>query len=59
LAKQEAEKTGISVQKLIKYYKDSNRDETLLEDKVIKFLKENNNTKEVNAEEKFQEKKGK
>jgi len=59
LAKQEAEKTGISVQKLIKYYKDSNRDETLLEDKVIKFLKENNNTKEVNAEEKLQEKKGK
>lgn len=59
LAKQESEKTGISVQKLIKYYKDSNRDETLLEDKVISFLKGNNRIKEVDAEKKLKEKKGK
>lgn len=51
LAKQESEKTGISVQKLIKYYKDSNRDQMLLEDKVIKFLKDNAVIKDVNPEE--------
>jgi trigger factor len=41
LAKIEAEKTGISIAKLIKYYKDTNRTEALLEEKIIKFLKEN------------------
>ena len=51
LAKQESEKTGISVQKLIKYYKDSNRDQILLEDKVIKFLKDNAVIKDVNPED--------
>jgi len=59
LANKESEKTGISAQKLLKYYKDSNRGEVLLEDKVIEFLKKNNITKEVDAEEKLKEKKGK
>ncbi len=58
-AKKESEKTGISVPKLIKFYKDSNRTEVLLEEKVIQFLKENNTAKEVDAEEKLKEKKGK
>lgn len=51
LANEESEKTGISVQKLMKYYKDSNRDQMLLEDKVIQFLKENAVIKEVDPEE--------
>lgn len=59
LANKEAEKTGISAQKLLKYYKDSNRGDVLLEDKVIDFLKSNNKIKEVDAEEKTKEKKGK
>lgn len=59
LANQEAEKTGISAQKLFNYYKDSNRGDVLLEDKVIEFLKKNNKVKEVDAEEKLKEKKGK
>ncbi len=58
LAKQEAEKTGISVAKLVKYYKDTKRTDMLLEEKVIKFLKDNANIKEVDAEEKTKEKKG-
>jgi len=59
LAKKEAETIGISVAKLVKYYKDSNRSEMLLEEKVIKFLKEQTKIKEVDAEEKIKEKKGK
>lgn len=59
LAKEESDKTGISVAKLVKYYKDSNRTKTLLEEKVIKFLKENAKIKEVDAEEKLKEKKEK
>jgi trigger factor len=58
LAKAEAEKTGISVAKLVKYYKDSNRSETLLEEKVVKFLKDNAVIKEVDADEKNKEMKG-
>ena len=50
LAEVEAKTTGISVKKLIKYYKDTNRKESLLEDKVIKFLTENTKVKEVDAE---------
>lgn len=55
LAKKEAENTGISVDKLVKYLKDSKRDELLLEEKVINFLKEKNVAKEVDAEEKQKE----
>jgi len=59
LAKQEAETTGISVAKLVKYYKSTNRSEMLLEEKVIKSLKELSKIKEVEAEEKIKEKKEK
>jgi trigger factor len=59
LANQEAEKTGISAQKLFKYYKDSDRGNILLEDKVIDFLKKNTIVKEVDAEEKQKKNKGK
>ncbi|MGD8777663.1 MAG: trigger factor [Ignavibacteria bacterium] len=57
LAKKEAEKTGISVEKLKKFYNDSNRKSSLLEEKVMKFLKENNTVKEIDAEEKMKESK--
>lgn len=59
LAEEEAEKTGISKDKLVKYYKDSNRTLALLEEKVISFLKENAKIKEVDAEERAKEKKDK
>lgn len=59
LAKEEAEKTGISVDKLVKYYKDSNRTEALLEDKVVKFLKENAKIIEIDPETKLKESKEK
>ena len=52
LAAEEAEKTGIAVEKLINFYKESKRSETLLEEKVIEFLKENNKAKEVDPEKK-------
>ncbi len=52
LAKKESEGTGISVAKLMKYYKDTNREELLLEDKVVKFLTDNNKAKEIDANEK-------
>ncbi len=51
LAEEEAEKTGISKEKLINFYKSSKRDESLLEEKLIKFLKENNPPVEIDAEE--------
>ncbi|HEX2867508.1 MAG TPA: trigger factor [Ignavibacteriales bacterium] len=51
LAEKDAAETGISVDKLLKYYTDSNRGEILLEDKVIDFLKKNNNIKEVSAKD--------
>jgi len=50
LANEEAEKTGISVEKMMKFFKDSNRSASLLEDKVIAFLKANNKIKEVDPE---------
>lgn len=59
MAEEEAEKTGISVEKLVKYYKDSNRDQALLEDKVVEFLKEKNIANEFDAAEKMKESKGK
>ncbi len=55
LVKEEAEKTGISVEKLKKFYNDSNRTASLLEEKVMKFLKENNKIKEIDAEQKAKE----
>ena len=59
IAKLESEKNGIPVAKLVKYYKDSNRSEMLLEEKVINFLRENAKITEVNAEDKIKEKKEK
>jgi len=50
IAKTESEKTGISVDKLVNYYKSSHRDDSILEEKVITFLKENNTAKEVDAD---------
>lgn len=55
LAKKDAESTGIPVEKLVKYYKDSKRDTALLEDKVIDFLVENSKVVEVDAEQKSKE----
>ena len=49
LAKEESVKTGISVEKLVKFYTDTNRKEALLEDKVIDFLKKNNTVREVDS----------
>jgi FKBP-type peptidyl-prolyl cis-trans isomerase (trigger factor) len=51
IAEKEAVEIGISAEKLLKYYKDTNKSQTLLEDKVIDFLKKNNNIKEVNTTE--------
>lgn len=59
MAKTESERIGIDVEKLKKYFKESNKTETLLEEKVVKFLKENNNIIEVDPEEKLKEKKDK
>ncbi len=55
LAQKESESTGISVEKLLKFYKDSNRQNSLLEDKVIKFLKDNTKIKEVDPKAKNNE----
>lgn len=58
LAQKEAEQTGISVSKLLKYYKDSNKADYLLEDKVINFLKENAKIIEVDASEELKNHEG-
>lgn len=59
MAEKEAANTGISKDKLVKYYKDIRQDEVLREEKVIKFLKENAKIKEVDPEKKSKEAKGK
>ncbi|HEX2985054.1 MAG TPA: hypothetical protein VHO28_16060, partial [Ignavibacteriales bacterium] len=50
-AQKEADETGISVEKILKYYENINKSDILLEDKVIKFLKENNTFKEFDPVE--------
>lgn len=50
LAEQDAEKTGIPVDKLVNYYKTSNYSEKLLDKKLFDYLKENNNIKKVDPE---------
>jgi trigger factor len=55
LAGKEAENTGISKEKLIKYYKDIKQDEVLREEKVIKFLKDSAKIIEVDPEKKLKE----
>ncbi|MBU0561168.1 MAG: trigger factor [Bacteroidetes bacterium] len=59
IANEEAQKTGISVEKLIKFYKNSNRKESFLEEKIITFLKENNKVVEVDLSKKDVKSKGK
>jgi len=55
LAAKDAEKTGLSVDKLINYYKSSNQVERMLDKKLFDFLKEKNEIKKVNPE-KFSQK---
>ncbi len=59
MAKEEAEKVGIPAEKLINYYKDSNRQESMVEEKVLKFLTENNTVKEIDPDVKAKEAKEK
>jgi len=47
LAEKEAEKTSISVEKLLNYYKNSGQNERLLDNKLFDFLKEKNNILKV------------
>jgi trigger factor len=51
IAEKEAAETGISVEKLIKFYKDSNKEEVMLEDKVVDFLKAHNNVKIITPDD--------
>lgn len=50
LAKKDAEKTGLPVEKLMNYYKSSNQVERMLDKKLFDFLKEKNEIKKVNPE---------
>lgn len=59
LAERDAKQMGISADKLIEYYKNAGVDKSLLEKKVVDFLKENNPPKEVDADKKVQEEKEK
>lgn len=59
IAEKEAEKTGLPVDKLVNFYKESGRKDALLEEKVIEFLKANVKVKEIDPEDKIKEKKGK
>lgn len=59
LAEDEAVKTGISKEKLMKFYKDSNRTIGILEDKVVNLIKENAKIKEIDPETRAKEKKDK
>ncbi|MCH7972610.1 MAG: trigger factor [Bacteroidetes bacterium] len=47
MSEKDAEKTGITVEKLLNYYKSSNYSEKLKDEKLLDFLKENNNIKKV------------
>ena len=51
IAEKEAVETGISVEKLVKFYKDTNKEDIMLEDKVVDFLKANNNVKIVTPDD--------
>ncbi len=51
LAEKETEQYGIEKEKLMSYYKSSNRAAQLLDKKVFEFLKEQNPPKEIDAEE--------
>jgi trigger factor len=49
-AEEEAEKTGISKDKLLGFYKSSGQNDKLLDKKLFDFLKEKNNIKNVDPE---------
>jgi hypothetical protein len=57
MAKVDAEKTGLPIDKLINYYKSSNQTERLLDKKIFDFLKTNNEIKKVNPEKLTQKQK--
>ena len=50
LATKEAEKTGLPVDKLINYYKTSNQNERILDQKLFDFLKTNNTINKVHPD---------
>ena len=50
LAKQDSEKTGLPIDKLLNYYKSSNQVERMLDKKTFDFLKMNNEIKKVDPE---------
>jgi len=50
LAKVDAEKTGLPIDKLINYYKSSNQVERMLDKKLFDFLKEKNEINKVDPE---------
>ncbi len=50
LAEKEAASTGLPVEKLISFYKENNRTDAILEDKVLKVLKDSAKIKEVDPE---------
>ena len=50
LAKQDSEKTGLPVDKLLNYYKSSNQLERMLDKKTFDFLKMNNKIQRVDPE---------
>jgi FKBP-type peptidyl-prolyl cis-trans isomerase (trigger factor) len=50
LAEEEAEKTGISKDKLLGFYKNSGQNDKLLDKKLFDFLKEKNKIKKVDPE---------
>ena len=50
LAKQDSEKTGLPIEKLLNYYKSSNQVERMLDKKTFDFLKMNNEIKKVDPE---------
>jgi len=53
LAEKDAEKTGITVDKLLNYYKTSNYSDRIKEEKLLDYLKENNNIKKVDPKKLF------
>jgi len=50
LAEKDAEKTGIPVEKLLNYYKNSGQNEKILDQKLFEFLKEKNNIIKLDPE---------
>ena len=51
LAKADAEKTGIDVEKLVSYYKSSRHADKLIDEKIFNFLQEQNEIKKVDPKE--------